>query len=306
MHSFAESPNYTRPAKCGFFDFFSSKPSTSDLQKEIDDLREKVEKLEEQQRELLTTINSAKADFASYNDTQKKKIEGMNEIQQIMNHYGNNPDGMSALHYAIKKGDLYAVNLLIANGADVNSTEMVFRPQTTFTALTRAVVCNQLEIAKLLIALGADVNLSPYKDCCYPIYYAAESSSGDLVMLLIENGSILDKIHPQHNEQNAQTPLHYACKSGNYEAVVALVNGGAKIDGNAPPQNIGVNHWNEGTPLDWAACNLTYKDNPQNLELIKFLVNNGARRRFQRYNGEGNHNYLPCSVINGYLISVGR
>jgi hypothetical protein len=31
---------------------------------------------------------------------------------------------MTTLHYAIKLGDIHAVNLLIANGADVNSRDL--------------------------------------------------------------------------------------------------------------------------------------------------------------------------------------
>ena len=58
----------------GFFDFFSSSPSTSDLQKEINDLREEIAKIKEQQIELISTINTAKEDFISNRDEQKRQM----------------------------------------------------------------------------------------------------------------------------------------------------------------------------------------------------------------------------------------
>ncbi len=220
-------------------------------------------------------------------EEQQRGLADSKELEHVLIKYGNNPDPdcMSALHYAIKMGDINTVNLLIANGADVNSVSMASRPYNApFTALTRAASCNQFEIAKLLLDLGADVNLVPYDDCKYPLYYAAEKGSSDLIMLLLENGARLDKTRPCENSQNCTPPLHIAAKAGNYEAVVAMVKAGAKLD----------------YALDEAANKLTYKDNPQNLELIKFLVQNGATR------GNPSYQYLPCPVISGYLQSIGR
>lgn len=305
----------------GFLDLFSPPKYVTDLKKEVDTLKEKLEKIEHQQKEtpdyakslkiengtlkaeleeikaqqkeIMLSVNASKSELQSTKEEQTRKINDLNELERILIHYGNNQDGMSALHYAIKQGDVSAVNTLIVNGADVNSKDGLF------TTLTRAASCNKLEIVQILLNFGADVNLTACDDWTpYAINYVAESGSGELITLLIENGAIIDKTSNKENPQNAKTPLHTACRCGNYDAVLALIKGGAKINGNISP-NISVSHWNDGTPLDWAANSLTYKDNPQNLELIKFLVENGARRHAP-------NKQVGCCVINGYLQSVGR
>lgn len=286
----------TENALSSFFNFFNKSDSTIALKEEIHTLKIDLERLESQQKQILDLLN------ASLNETkaQKDRMVDSEELQHILIKYGNNPDGMSALHYAIKLGDVQAVEFLIANGADLYSTEMNFRPQAPFNTLMRAASFNQTEIMSLLIALGADVNSTPFPDCNYPIYYAAESGSNDMIKLLIENGATLDKLRANDNQQNAKTPLHVACKAGNFDAVVALVNGGAKINGNFP-HGIGVQHHQDGTPLDWAIHNLKYGDNPRNLELVKFLVEHGANR-----GARGSTDYIQCPVIKGYIQGKGR
>lgn len=205
---------------------------------------------------------------------------------------------MSALHYAIKQGDANAVSLLIANGADVNSKD------GQFIALTRAAMFNQFEIAQILLSLGADVNLivgggggDSTRTCA--LNYAAEFGSADLITLLIANGALLDRIYPGDQTPYPITPLHTAAKAGNYDAVVALVNCGAKINGNVP------NNVASDTPLAWAVENLKYSNNPQNLELVKFLVSHGATRYNRKYHDQ-QYNSNICPVISGYLQSVGK
>ena len=230
-------------------------------------------------------------------EEQQRGLADSKELQQILIKYGNNPDGMSALHYAIKKGDLNAVSQLIENGADVNSVTMDFAPQTCVTALSRAAQFNQFEIAQILINNDADVNFAGNEDGFYPIHYAAKSGSGHLMLLLIENGAALDRVSPKKC-QSPQAPLHIAVKAGNYETVVTLVEAGADI--NADSECI------PGTPLDAAGRYLKYLDNPKNLELVKFLVKNGAIRRTRNYYAEDGYNNDFCPVISGYLKSLGK
>ena len=217
-----------------------------------------------------------------------------------MNRYGNNPEGMSALHYAIKEGDLHAVEMMIANGADVDSVEMIY-PNYACSTIVRAAQYNRIEIAEFLLSCGANINFVPIGDCYYhyPLYFAAQSGSGELITLFVKHGAFLDKIMPPDNDINhlIETPLHIAAQYGNYEAVVALIAGGAKINATATKTNV-IGSWRDGNPLDYAAYNLTYKNDPQNLELVKFLVENKATRKSQ--------SPIPCPIISGYLQSVGR
>ncbi len=294
-----------------------SASSNACLEKEVSSLKHRLELVESQQRtsinqqqkilaeykEALSTLKrevemirsqklAVPTEFAEKIDNLKRNCDNSKEIEHILIKYGNNVDGMTPLHYAIKSGDLYAVTLLIANGADVNSRDT--GGIWNFTALTRAVCCNQLEIATTLLANGANINLTVTRaDTNFAhldaMYYAAFTGNADIVNLLIENGANLKKSYSDYG-----TPLHVAAKASNYEAVVALVTAGASV--NATIQN--GSHWKYGTPLDYAANNLTYKDNPQNLELVKYLVEHGATRTVR--------NDVGCSVINGYLKSVSR
>ena len=221
-------------------------------------------------------------------------LDGSKEIEHILIKYGNNPDGISTLHYAIKIGDINAVSLLIEKGADVNSKD------TQFTTLCRAAMHNNLEITELLLAFGENPNLDfDDKSHNYPIFYAVKSSSSDLVETLIKGGSRIDRTS---NNGKFVTALHLACEIGNYEAVVVLINNGADVNATQVPPNQGCNEWRSGTPLDWAAFNLKYEKNPLNLDLVKLLVQNGATRRWRSFDEQ----YFICPVILGYLKSVSR
>ena len=86
----------------------------------------------------------AKGDYAS----AMKMIEGGVDIE--MKDPGA---GASALHYAVMKGALPMVGLLLQRGADVNS-----RTKSGTTPLHTAVLYGHFEVAEYLLEKGADVN----------------------------------------------------------------------------------------------------------------------------------------------------
>lgn len=92
------------------------------------------------------TLHSAiaKGDYAS----AMKMIEGGVDIE--MKDPGA---GASALHYAVMKGALPMVGLLLQRGADVNS-----RTKSGTTPLHTAVLYGHFEVAEYLLDKGADVN----------------------------------------------------------------------------------------------------------------------------------------------------
>lgn len=61
--------------------------------------------------------------------------------------------GASVLHYAVMRGRMPVIDLLISRGADVNS-----RTKMGTTPLHTAVLYARLEVAELLLDAGADVN----------------------------------------------------------------------------------------------------------------------------------------------------
>lgn len=273
------------------------KSSLVNLRNGVDSNNSDIASLWQELDELKHQVCTQPIELLGRLEEQQKGLVDSKELEHILIKYGNNPYGMSALHYAIKIGDINAVYLLIANGADVNTVQLNYSGEHLISALSMAAHSNQLEIAQLLIQHGADVNFFPYEKCTYAISYAVEFASGELVTLLIENGAMLDRTHQinQRPDKYTYTPLHVAVKAGNLQAVIALVEGGAKINGNSDGH---VEHFNQGTPLDWAACLLRYSDNPRNLDLVTYLVENGG---YRRATSKG-----ACPVIMGYLESKGR
>ena len=83
--------------------------------------------------------------------------------------------GMTPLHYAADEGHTEVVELLIANGADVNAKD-----DSGWTPLHRAVSKVHNKIAKLLIEEGADVN-TVNKDGLAPLDYAENETFGVLI-----------------------------------------------------------------------------------------------------------------------------
>jgi ankyrin repeat protein len=61
--------------------------------------------------------------------------------------------GGSVLHFAVMKGKLPIIDLLVSRGADINS-----RTKTGTTPLHTAVLYGQLQAVEYLAAKGADVN----------------------------------------------------------------------------------------------------------------------------------------------------
>lgn len=297
----------------------------NDIQNELHNLVNQVQANKDECKQIFdqykTEISTLKNEIATLEAQRKqnteeyrKKIEELEnklresqEIELALIKYGNNPDGMSTLHYAIKQGDVKTLNVLIAAGADTNSRDH------GVTALIRAVLNNQLEIAKLLLANGADVNdvvkLNTGADGgdgseigirkTDALYFAAKSGSFDMINLLIKNNA---KIENNYGGEipNIQSPLHLASRFGNFDAVKALVTCGADINGKSANDKNRPFYFLYPTPLDFAASNLKYSDNSNNLELVKYLVQNGAHRK------DRNYDRMPCPVLRGYLQSIGE
>lgn len=212
------------------------------------------------------------------------------DLKDVIIKYGNNSDGLSVLHYAITKGDKNVVKVLLDHGADVNARDEIY-------AMNRAIITNQPEIVQILIDRGADIE-KPEKNIAgtwSSIHFAAQTGNPEIISILVNHGAPINKNYLPEGD-NVKTPLHIAAELGNYEVVQILVKHGAKINSQSTTRNY---HFTDGAPLDLAACTLKFSDNPQNLDLIKFLVEQSATRKYSHYN-------IPCPVIKGYLTSVHR
>lgn len=93
----------------------------TELKKDLNETKTELAALKNQIAELKNQKCAVENELTRKFESQHRGLAESIELEQILVKYGNNPDGMSTLHYAIKQGDVNAVNLLIANGADTNS-----------------------------------------------------------------------------------------------------------------------------------------------------------------------------------------
>ena len=91
--------------------------------------------------------------------------------------------GASPLHYAVMKGKLPMIELLISRGADIAS-----RTKTGTTPLHTAALYARLEAAELLIAAGADVNAQSASGAT-PLKLAEAAKNVPMAALLRERGA---------------------------------------------------------------------------------------------------------------------
>lgn len=134
--------------------------------------------------------------------------------------YGNNADGIPALHAAIKAKDERAVRLFLDHGADPNAKcnppfDMHnIRPTT---ALGFAASYGNSNIVNFLIDRGAIVN--PSEDEISHLCCAARFNNSETIQCLVRRGANLNK------EGSAfQGALHVAVMYGSREAVKTLIS----------------------------------------------------------------------------------
>lgn len=189
-----------------------------------------------------------------YND-----LSTYEELCLILCKYGNNPDGIPALHYAIKKKDEKAVLCLLNNGADPNAIASQGVDHICNTAIEFAAGYGNRSIVKILIQYGAIVdswqdNFSSNK----PLHVAAIHDNPDTIKALIEYGADVNW------EVMGGMPIHIAARSHSIKALRALIEMGANVNANSS--------W--GTPLHYAI--MAYKDVNKTRKTVQFLLDNNA------------------------------
>ena len=165
-------------------------------------------------------------------------------------------NGGSALHIAVRNGNLNMVKLLVSSGANVN-----FQDSYGYTPLHDVAYKWNIEIARYLKANKADFSLRT-KDGSTPLHKAVQYNNKDAVLYFATNGSFVnqkridncDKIEmfvPQFNNSSIRstrddvliydggTALHDAAKYGMTEIIKILLDKSANpytvdCDGNTP------------------------------------------------------------------------
>jgi len=149
--------------------------------------------------------------------------------------------GRTALHYAAAQGHKDIVEILLANGADVNAgTDLYNKAPAEF-----AMDANHNEVAELLISRGADIS---------PLNFALHKGDTARAKSLIEAGADVNKPTPY-----GTTPMQRAVDKGFKYIVELLITHGADVNAR--------DNWN-WTPLHSAVY--------QRTDVVELLIAHGA------------------------------
>jgi ankyrin repeat protein len=131
-------------------------------------------------------------------------------------------DGMTALHWAARHGDIDLVKMLLAAGANVRATTRL----GNYTPLLLASQVGHAAAIEALIAAGADAKATTANGVT-PLMFAAASGQADAVQVLIARGADVNAAEPTRGE----TALMFAAANKRADAVKLLI--AAKADVNA-------------------------------------------------------------------------
>lgn len=127
-------------------------------------------------------------------------------------------DGMTALHWAAKNGDVEMTSLLLRARASLTATTRV----GSYTPLHVASQTGSAPVVAALLKAGADVKLTTSTGVT-PLHLAALSGSADAINVLVKAGA-----DPNAKERAwGETPLMLAAARGRTNAVKALLAAGA-------------------------------------------------------------------------------
>ena len=128
-------------------------------------------------------------------------------------------DGMTALHWAVRHGDVELGKTVIYAGADVNAGTRIGR----YTPLHMAARSANVSLVSLLLKANADPNSVTTNSGTTPLHLAAASGNSQLLVELMEAGAIVDALESSWG----QTPLIFAAANNRVEAIQVLLSHGA-------------------------------------------------------------------------------
>ena len=128
----------------------------------------------------------------------------------------------TALHKAIKSGNVEKMKELIKNGAKVDSDA---------TLLKEAAKLGNVGIVKLLLDNGANVNgiVNNYSNYYTPLHEAARVGDLEMCKTLLSYGAKVDHQVDNGNWGMTDTPLAVAARNDHFEVVKLLLENGANV-----------------------------------------------------------------------------
>ena len=181
--------------------------------------------------------------------------------------------GLTALHLAVRNSNIYSlgtVNLLLENGADVNSID-----EYGWTALMMASkysnTTSSLETIRLLLEKGADINLiNEYGSTALMMaaQYSNTTSSLETVSLLLERGADVNLA-----DIGGSTALMLVAQKSNTDSskeIVRLLDKGANLKLTIKQR------WPGWPGLEILMMAARYSNTDSGLETVKLLLEKGA------------------------------
>jgi ankyrin repeat protein len=130
-------------------------------------------------------------------------------------------DGMTALHWAVRRGDVALGEALIYAGGDVHAGTRIGR----YTPLHMAARGAHVRFVTLLLEANADPNAPTLNSGASPLHLAAASGDPRVVTELIRGGATVDALESAWS----QTPLMFAAANNRVEAIRVLLASGADL-----------------------------------------------------------------------------
>ncbi len=251
------------------------------------------------------------------------------------------PDGTTALHWAVRQDLAGIAKLLLRAGADADAAN-----RYGTTPLSLAGTNGNAETVALLLDAGADPNLAPPEGET-PLMTAARTGNPEVLRLLLTHGARVDESEAWRGqtalmwaaaEGNAEaarvlieagadvaarssrgmTALLFAARNGDLDTVRALLDGGASIDETAmdavPAPRRGEQHADEDLPPRLGSSVLATAIENAHYALAAWLVSEGADLNADGPRGTALHGLvrtrncertaLPCPVRSGPLDSL--
>ena len=139
-------------------------------------------------------------------------------------------DGMTALHWASRNGDLELTQMLLFAGANVKATTRL----GGYTPLLMAADQGHADVIAALVAGGSDVKAANALGTT-PLMLAAASGNPQAVTILVENGAEIEATEKTFG----QTALMFAATNNRVDAMKALIKAGADFKKTSKVNNVG-------------------------------------------------------------------
>jgi uncharacterized protein len=130
-------------------------------------------------------------------------------------------DGMTALHWAARHGDVDLIKMLLAAGANVKATTRL----ANYTPLLMASEIGSAAAIDALIGAGADPKGTTASGVT-PLMFASAAGQADAVKTLVARGADVNAAEPTRGT----TALMFAAANRRTEAIRALLAAGARVD----------------------------------------------------------------------------